>query len=55
VPDSPWKLQQSYVSVLILTLGGGSELNPLLQAGDSFFQGWDFDTGGDPTHGILLV
>lgn len=56
VPDSPWKLQQSYVRVLILPFGvGGVAIDCWVQDGNSFFQGWDFFMGNDPTSGGFSI
>lgn len=52
--SSPWKLKQQYVSDILECFTPFFLICPFSsQQGSSFFNGWDFFTGGDPTNGLV--
>ena len=55
LPDSPWKLSQSYVRSFfeVFCARGGVIFDEWSQSGNSFFDGWDFFQGSDPTNGAF--
>lgn len=52
---SPWILANSYVcqNGLLTVCRIHSSLSSFLQQGNDFFDGWDFFTASDPTHGAF--
>lgn len=50
-PSSPWNIVQSYVRLPFIIYLVTSRSSLSIQEGNSFFNGWSFFTGSDPTGG----
>jgi hypothetical protein len=48
---SSWRLIDSHVRMPFIEYLFHPDIHPILQSGSNFFDGWDFFTGADPTHG----